>query len=792
MIRHLLKLAFRKLNRKRGLSFLNIAGLTLGMACSMVIGLYVIQETSYEKGFANSDRTYRINTNFLNSGLGASSSYNLLPILSEQPEFEVVTNLTKVNNLSVNLGDKLYPLNGYFYADTAFHQVFDYDLLYGVAGSAFKNENSLILTTKEAERLFGRTDVVGETLIAKSQKLEVTAVLKPSFFKSHVQFNALWIKPRKPMSNGLWRGIGYYTYAVTHKGVKQQQIEERLAYVKKDFVFPGLSEALNLYKGYTYEQYIESGRDISLSSQPIKEIHLSADLTSEIVKGGDLKTIGTFALIAIFVLIISCANFINLTTAKASERTKELGIKKVLGTSRNALILQILAECIVLTLVAGIGSLALTELALSLMDVYFPNFITLSLFESPGILLVLTGCVVLLGVISGLYPAWYLSSFKITSLLKGQKVQGFSGGGFASTFRNSLVVIQFTLSTILIIGAIFIARQLNHMQQIDLGFDDDKVLVIKNAFSLKEQRDAFITEIERLPFVESTSTHISFPGMSEVLRDTGEELPNGGLIPLYRFEGSAGQFETLGIEMAYGRGFSEDFSTDENNVIINESAAAYFGDTTVIGSKISNQTVIGVVKDFHFQSLREPIRPVWFQLTDRPFSLAIRMSMTQENKLLVEEKWYEFLQKPIETYALSDNYREMLKEEGHLGRAFSLFTILAIFISCLGMYGLAVFTTDQRLRELSIRKVLGASVTNLISMLISNFLKLAMISLVLALPLSYLGVSKWLDDFAFRIDISSAIFIQGVFCLMIIVVVTVLHQSYRAAIRNPAETLKND
>lgn len=793
MIRHGIRVGLRNLFKRKGVALLNLLGLTLGMTSFMVISLYVLQETRYEQGFTNANRTYRIVTDFLNADVFASSSYNARSVLAEQPEFEYVTQLSRVYGKSAEIAGTEFGLTDYFFADSLFNRVFDYELSQGVFSSAFKNENSLILTEAEAVRLFGSTEVVGKSINVGSEKLEVTAVLKPTSWKTHLEFNGLWIKPPKPHKSDHWASIDQFTYASTFPEISTEQIQDRLDYVSEHSIFPGLAEILGFKSNYTYEDWKKSGSDVSLLAQPIASIHLNSNLAGEMSKGGSAQTVFTFSLIAAFILLISCANFVNLSTARASERGKELGIKKVLGTTRGTLVRQVLLESVFLSLIAGMLSLALTELSLQLFRIYFPEFITLSLFNSLIVLGLMLGTVLFVGLASGSYPAWYLSSFKITSLLKGQKARGFSGEGFARFFRNGLVTLQFTMSAVLIIGALLVASQLNYMSKIDLGFEDQDVLVVTNGIELGDDLPAFQRELENLAFVENTASMLRFPG--EVLNNikVNHKLENGVEAQFEWFQGDDGLFETLGLELADGRFFSQEIPSDkENSILINETAARLYGNTPVLGSKLDGKTVVGVVRDFHFESLRAPIRPLVFKLVEPKGRLAIKMPVNQENIARVEAEWSTISNRPFKYQLLSENYEEMLNAEAQTGRAFGIFTILAIFISCLGMYGLALYATDQRAKEMSIRKILGASSQQIFKLLATQFFRPVVLALVMAIPVSFWAVKYWLSDFAYRVDISGSHFFVGVILVAILVLLTISRQSYLTASKNPAETLKTE
>ncbi len=772
---------------------LNIVGLSVGLASFLIIGLYVFQESTFERGFSKADRTYRVYTKFLNSSLTATSSVNLADELARQPEVEEATSLSRVpNSQALKVGDAVFEPNNYFEVGQSFFNVFDFDLLYGNRETALNSPNSLILAEVEAQRLFGRTDVVGETVEIKDIQVLITGIIKASLYKTHLNFNGLWSKPESPYKLSDWSGISAYTYAVLGLNVKPEQLDKRFDKINEDYIFPSFQTSFSVIKDYTYQDWKSSTSNVELFAQPITEIHLESELSGELAPGGEKSTVLAFAIIAIFILIISCANFINLSTAKASDRAKEIGMKKVMGSSRLVLVTQLLVESLVITLFAGVLAFGFAELALKLVNYFFGGFISISLIQTPQILFPLLLLLVLVGILSGLYPAIYLSSFKVTALLKGQKIKGFKGASSANVFRNALVVIQFSLSAILIICAVFMSKQLKYISKIDLGFEKENVLVLPKASLLTSQFEAFRTEVERLAIVEKTSSLSSLPGEENNGFKIEMETADGETVYANEFYGDSEIFDVLGIDLLYGRLFSDNVESNIKSVLINETAASLISNGNVLGQTLDGDEVIGVVKDFHFQSLREQISPVIFKWRPRFTQLAIKMPINQENVERIEAKWQEFSDLPSSHYFLEDNYKAIVDKEYRAGDAFSLFTALAIFISCLGMFGLTVFAADQRSKEFGIRKVLGAQVADLIKLLMNNFLKLALLALLIAVPCSIWGINQWITDFAYRIEVSALIFIIGGLLVFAMVFLTVFHQSYKVAVKNPVDSLKSE
>ncbi len=795
MWRHFLKLAIRNISRKGLFSLLNIGGLCIGLASFMVIMLYVFQESNYEKGFSKEARTYRLYTQMFDGSAMATSSSNLQIVMEELSEVESSTSMTRVPPLkTLTIREKSHSVENYFFTDNNFLKVFDYQFSVGNKELALNSPYSAILTEDEAFRLFGKKDVLNESITLDKEQYVVTGVLKPTIFKSHLEFEALLIKGT-PVKYDIKRWVGggpTYTYVTLGRNVTADQLNSRLDEMVEKYYFPGLKAVLPIREGFTFEDWITRGNIVRSYAQPIGDIYLKSNLTIEIKSGGNRKTVMTFALIAVIILVISCANFINLSTARASDRAKELGVRKVIGSTRKVIVTQLLIESMGVVVCAGILALGLTELSLKIVNGLFDGFISISLISTPVVILPLIAIILIVGLVSGLYPAFYLSSFKATSLLKGQRVRGFKGAGAAQIFRNLLVIVQFSLSAILIIGAIFISGQLRLLRNIDLGFEEQDVLVVEDLYKLGNQASSFVQEVRKKGFVREAGILNRLPGEGGSPFKRNMSSSDGQQFSVDEISGDTEMFNALGVELIAGRTFSDSLTTDKNKLVLNETAAALLVGAMPVGQMLRGQEIIGVVKDFHFESLRNRIGPVIFKFNSRYGKLAIKMPLNPENIQSIEETWNQFSQAPLNRSFLQDNYDRILATESRIGNVFGLFTGLAIFISCLGIYGLTLFAADQRAKEFGIRKVLGANVSNIIRLLIANFFGLVGIALLVAVPVSIWGINKWLEDFAYRIDLDVFTFIFGALIITLIVILTVFHQSYKSAVRNPVETLKSE
>lgn len=792
MITHFLKVALRSLRKRGLLSILNIGGLSIGIASFLVISLYLFQETSYEKGFKDNDKIFRLEEHFLSMGRLAWSTSNLQYKLNEIPEIDLYTRVDKRSGAKISYNNNQFKVERFLTVDSIFLKVFDFEMLEGSRNNVLNGPGDAIISEAYALKIFGIENAIGESFELKGGRdYVVRAVVKTPKLRSHLDFDiAVYSESKPPYADGTWFGIGGYTYVKAKQGIESIELNAKLDALTKQHVFPIVYQNS---ADVAFEDWLEGDNKVRFYAKPIADIHLNSNLQFEIGPNGDPQTMTTLAIISVFILVIGAINFMNLTTARASQRTKEIGVRKVLGSRKSSLIYQFLFESILITLFAAMIGAGISELVLNLINNRFGSIIGLSLLNYPMLLIYVFLGVFLLGVLAGLYPAFYLSSVKMIPLLKGMQLSRVLNMNFAKLLRNTLVIIQFTLSTTLIIAAIFIDGQLKHLREMDLGFEKDEIVVIQNANELRENRQSFRNELLRLPMIEEAGYTFRLPadGSSNL---TSTMLDKETAFSFEGFQVDEHFQKALGIQILEGDWFDVNSPYGDSLVVLNESAVRGLGLVDPIGKSFDGYRVIkGVVKDFNYGNLREYIGPAMFwKSKEYQSKLAIRVSPGHNPIQSITEVWSSFTNENIELYPLDQNFANQLNTEKQTADVVFIFTVLAIIISSLGLIGLAAFTADQRLQEFGIRKVLGATVADIIKLFSFDFVKLIILAFVISIPIAVWGVNAWLQGFAERISLSAGAFVLAGVLAIGIAIITILFQSVKAGRLNPVDTLRNE
>ena len=793
MIKNYLKIAFRNLWRHRVFSFINIMGLTVGMAACFLIFLYVQFELSYDGFNSKADRIYRIVADIKTPSetLNADCPAWAVPPFAKLdfPEIEAAVRTTG-DNLLVRKGDIKFQEDNVLWADSDFFKIFDYKLIKGDPKSALRNQFSVILTESTAKKYFGKDDPMGQTLLFTGDALptKVTGVMKDmpenSIMKSDMLLSMTTITQN--FNKGIdsqWGNYGAKAYILLRPGVNAKALEKKFP----DFLERRNGTEMKQSKMYP-TLYLENLRDVYLRS------------TRNGNKSGNIKNVYIFSIIAIFILVIACINFINLTTARSSERAKEVGIRKVVGAMRTQLARQFIGESIIICLIAFLLAIGLSVLFLPLFNQLAGKTISTGIFHHLNYIFLLFITSIGIGVLAGAYPALVLSSFQPVVVLKGR----FSTGMKGILLRKGLVVAQFTISVALIVATIIVYNQLKYMRNQDLGFNKDQKIIIDSHGD--PGKDAFRQQVSAIPNVLGTAYSSSVPGggnpgaYSQVENSKGEmQIANLDLyfvdfdyIPMFK------------IKVVAGRPFSRDFQSDTTqSMVVNEATVKLLGYSSpekIIGKKFDqwgrNGVVIGVVKDFHFRSLQQMIKPLSMRIEKGGWNL-VCINVSSKNLpatiAAIEQKWKANMPlRPFSYYFLDEFFDKQYRSEDRFGKLFLNFAVLAIFISCLGLLGLASYSTMQRTKEIGIRKVLGASVNDIVGLLSGEFLKLVLISFVIATPVAWYFMHSWLQDFAYRINISVWIFLAAGITALLIAIFTVSFQAIRAAIANPVKSLRTE
>lgn len=786
MIFNYIKIAVRNIRKNFSYSLINILGLAIGFATTLLIGLWVYQETNYDRHFEDSERIYRVGVNFMNIGDMAVGPVQLTDYVRDFPEVEQTARLSSPFETQLVFENTPYTEPKAFYADSTFFDLFSYRFLEGNPNNALDQPGSLVMTRSVANKLFNGQSALGKLLYVgeERQPYTVTGVVVDPVNKSHIDAN-IWLR-REFQENKNWLSASIYNYVKLNKGFTQADLDKRLNELIETAVYPSLSPSV------PFEEWAASEGTYRFVVFPIEDIYLKSNLKFEPLATGSEKNVYIFGSIAVMVLLIASINFVNITTARSSIRAKEVGIRKTLGSGRTALVMQFISESVIISGIAFIFSLGLAELFLSLFQSFTGMELIERLFVDLNQVLIVACIALLVGAAAGFYPALYLTSYRPVSVLKGNI---FSGTGEKGLLRNGLVLVQFVISISLIIGTAVIYKQLQFMQTADLGFQKENVLVIRNSQEMAERQQAFKQRLLEHTAVESASYNLRIPaGNSEWV--TAVRTPNMEQgYPMHSFHGDYDMVETLGFRIIEGRGFSKDFSSDSTAVILNEKAVQVLGLGEPIGAELNrNLRVIGVVANFNFESLKEEIEPVLLTLREGGERLAVRFKGNQNEIVqLVEGTWSEFgIPGSPDYYFLDENFEAMFQKEDLLARAVLLFAILAIFISCLGLYGLSAYVTERRTKEIGVRRVLGADISQIVLMLNMSFTKIVLLAILVAMPIAYVIANRWLQDFAYKSEPGILLFIISGLLALFIAWATVSLQTVKTARMNPVESLRTE
>ncbi len=800
MIRNFIKTAFRSLLKNKAFTILNVLGLTLGLAACLLIVFYIADELSYDNYNTNADRIYRVNTDFKYNDVTTSYAIAAPPVAAtlkhDFPEIEQAARLTPSANTRVKKGDENIQEYKVAYSDPAIFSIFTLPFIAGDAATALKEPHTVVINQSTALKYFGSTNVVGRTLtfINDSTDYKVTGVMRDMPAQSHFNFDFFLSMASNPRStDNNFNHFNYQTYIMLKPGAHPQRLEAKLG----SFMKLHLNTAT-----FNYDKFASKGNFIRLNLTPLRDIHLRSNRQRELGVNGDIGYIYIFGAIALFILLIACINFMNLSTARSANRAREVGVRKVLGSSRAYLIYQFLSESILITLFAAVLALLLAWALLHPFNQMAGKNLSITSHTAIYLLPALLVIVIVVGVIAGSYPAFFLSAFKPINVLKG-KLTGLKGGGL----RSALIVFQFAITIFLIIGTLTIYNQLNYIQNKNLGFDRSHVLIVKNA-NLLEDPNILKAEVKKLAGVKDASV-TGFLPTADNRQPANISGENSSTTPFMSelWEVDADYLGTMGMSLALGRNFSDKMKTDSTGILINETAAKMLGYTgnNVLNKKVfypdrtgqkREYQVLGVVKDFNFNSLRDNITPLAMILApDFRASLNIRIQSGNIKYLMaqIEKKWNAVSPNQRFEYSFMDqDFDTLYRTEQRTGDIFLSFTLLAIFIACLGLFGLAAYTAEQRNKEISIRKVLGANVARITTLLTKDFIQLVIIAIVIASPLAWLAMQKWLQGFAYRQEFSWWVLLSAALGSMGIAFITVSFQSIKSALANPIKSLRSE
>ncbi len=809
MIKNYFTIAWRNLVKNKVYSFLNITGLAVGLASFLLIALYMMDELSYDRYNEKADRIYRINSDIRFGGgdlhLPVSSDMMGQLMIKDYHSIEQYTRIYNSNGPKLIKKDKAF-INEYNVAnvDSTFFDVFTIPAISGNTHMALNEPNTVVITESTAKKYFGKTDVLGKTIETNDEKnpiYKITAVVKDIPVNSHFHFDFMFSMKNSNYEWGQLTSHNFHTYLLLKRGTDYKALEKNFAQYIDKYVLPSVRQFIKIS---SMDDFNKSGNRLEYTLIPLTKIHLYSDRSFELSPSGNIQYVYIFSAVALFILLIACINFMNLTTARSASRAKEVGIRKVLGTERKYLIFQFLTESTLMAFFSLVLAIVSAYLVLPVFNDVASKSMTLRSLFSPYILPLLILLPALVGIVAGSYPAFFLSAFRPIEVLKGK----LKLGGKSVSLRSVLVVFQFATSIILIVGTLVIYKQLHFIQSKDLGYSKDQVLSVRNSYVLGDKTESFKNSVLQMNGVIS-ATVSGFLPVTNSSRTDNTYFKNATLdikegLDMQNWSVDYDYFKTLGIQVIRGRGFSKDYGSDSSAVVINETTASILGYPDPVGKKIyrsegPNQlytfTIIGVVKNFNFESLKQGIGPLSFVLGKRAWMVSFKVNTANTKGLIknIEAKWKEMSPTmPFNYTFLDDSFNEMYASEQRVGKIAIIFSTLAILIACLGLFGLATFIAEQRTKEIGIRKVLGASVQGIVRLLSKDFLKLVLVSFVIAAPLSLWFMNRWLSDFVYRIPLEWWIVGLAGVVAMIIALITVSFQAIKAAVANPVKSLKTE
>jgi putative ABC transport system permease protein len=817
MVKNYFKIAYRNLIKHSFYTAVNVIGLSIGVACSLMIMLYVASEKNYDSFHEGRENIYRIITDAKygdNEFTFPVSAAPMGPTLAQEiTEVEQAVRLrTRGMDFVQNPAmEEKFKEENIVFADSGFFDLFTFPIIEGNKTSPLRVPNTMAISESVAKKYFPGTSAINKTLLFRNGKeYAITAVYADMPSNSHLKFDFIvsMASITEEANNGVWLSNNFYTYIRLKPDVPVDDIKRKADRVQLTYVGAQIEQFI----GKSMAEFEEGGNYFNTVWQPLSNVYLDSDFIFDVGRTGNGEYIALFSVIAIIIIVLACINFMNLATARSAHRAKEVGVRKVLGSYRSHLVRQFLMESVLMSLLAFVIGICLISLILPYFNMLADKGLALP-WSNPLFTLTLVLASIGIGLIAGIYPALFLSSFKPAQILKGRFISGSRGGAI----RSGLVVFQFFISILLITGTIAIHKQLKFMQNKKIGFEKNQILLIKDTHMLGEQRQSFKDEILQLSQVKSASYSGFLPVNGYNRTDNsfwpeGESPTEDNLVSMQFWKVDPDYIKTYGIELFAGRDFNKDMVSDSVSIIINEKAMKAFGFTpgeenSVLSFSFDPETgasqatvydkykVIGYIRDFHYESMKENIGPLALVLGQDTGILSVKLATDDFASSMdqLEQKWTAFSPGLPFTYEFLDAaFGTMYRSEMQLSRVFALFAGLAIFIGCLGLFALASFMAEQRTKEIGIRKVMGASVKSIILMLSKQFSLLIIISFVLAVPLAWWGIERWLTSYTYKINIGIDLFILAAVFSFLIAGLTVGYQSIKAATSNPVDSLRSE
>ncbi len=808
MFKNYVKVAWRNLLKHKMYSSIKIGGLAIGIAACLLISLFVIEEMSHDRSYPEAENIYRLIMTDVSPGEEAQWTAHqpmVASMIQEMfPEVEIAGRLIPYSGWSfagdnqVRRSDRTQNTfdEGFAYADQELIDILGFKMVYGDAKTVLSKPNSIVISKSKADKFFPGENPVGKTIVLEEETERpwmIGGVMENPSSLNHLRFDYLLTLTGEEFWDGEqtnWCCSNYNVYLKVKKGVDPEELKVKLTKMLIDTYIPYLRE-----RGDKWADQAE--KFLSYELQPVSNIHLYSKDIHDGLKKSDIQIVYLFSAISIFILVLACINFVNLSTAKSANRAKEVGLRKVVGSFRTDLIKQFLTESLVITSFATVAGVLLAWVFIPFFNTISGKSLSLP-FNQWWLYIVIFGLILLVGIVSGIYPSFYLSAFRPIEVIKGK----LSKGSKTSTLRSIMVVFQFTCSVILIIGSTVVYKQMKFILNKDLGYDKEQVILIQGANTLEERLELFQNELKTIPEVLNVSASSYLP-VSGTKRDQNQFWNEGRrredvAIGAQIWNVDDDYIQTLGMRLLKGRDFEPNSLRDSTSIIVNETFVRELGLEDPIGKRVENWstwTIIGIVEDFHFESIRGEIGPLGLRLGRYGSIVPVKvktddMQMTLE---AITNVWEGFMpNQPIRYSFMDDVYASMYEDVERTGNVFTSFSALAILVACLGLFGLSAFMIEQRIKEISIRKVLGASVQKIFQILTINFMKLIFISLVLAIPISIYFMNEWLADFEYRISLGWTVFAFAGLATIIIALLTISMESVKAATVNPVKGLRSE
>jgi len=787
MIKNLFKIAIRHIRKHPGYSILNVLGLTLGISSALFLIIYVSDEVSYDRYHENADRIYRVSSKITEPDDQFTWNVAQIPfgpqVVQDYPEVQSFVRFIPMPRALYKFEDKEFNEENFFYVDSTLFDIFTYEVIKGDVRTAILEPNKIVLTERIADRYFGNSDPVGKTLTTGTTTFEVTGIIKDLPSHSHFRFEAIASRNNLPKQLGTWGNFGVFTYLLFPENLDVKAFETKMQ---------------GMYDAHMKSIFGPINITVEYILEPITKIHLYSTNPNEPEPTGSITYVYIFGIVAIFLVLIAAMNYMNLATARSIQRAREVGLRKVVGSRRITLVMQFLSESVVLTIISLIISIILLVVLLPKFNLLAGKSFTLDILYSPVVLLSVIGIVLVAGILGGSYPAFFLSKFSPVTVLKGE-ITGGSGG---SLFRKILVVIQFSVSIVMIICTLVVFKQLNYLKTMDQGFDQENVITLQLNRGMIRKYPVLkqvLLENNDIKYVTSTNTPMGEGSAKLIFNvETDQGMSPRGI----NFTITDHDFvDALGIKMVKGRDFQKDMPSDTlTGVVVNETFVSRMGWSDPIGKKIEagdentlRARVIGVMADYHQTGMYNEIESLLLAYREINNVIYVKLSGNnmQQTMSYIESEWKEvFPDQPYSYTFLSERFNRQFEADEKRGLIFTMFTILAILIACIGLFGLASYMVEQRTREVGIRKVFGANEGVVIRLISKDFLILVTISIIIAIPVAYYFMSNWLENYVYRTKIGISVLAAAALLTIILTFITISYKAYQASVMNPASSIR--